>query len=114
MGIDVRNQENILLTCEHSVCSEMALCFVVVVVIIIIGGGDQFSESHSIIWKGQSKSNEFYKREQELYPSVQGSRVTNRSSFRIWRIHLHNPEAMVRTAQSNYLLTASSVYITNI
>lgn len=97
----------------NTVCAQKWHCdcvIVIVIIIIIIGNGDQFSESHSIIWKGQSKSNEFYKREHELYPSVQGSTVINRNSFRIWRIHLHNPEAMVRTAQSNYLLTASCVH----
>lgn len=67
------------------------------------GGGsrDQFPESHTIIWKGQGKANSI-KVSKNFYPSVQGSRVTNRSSFRICRIHcnhLHHPEEMVKIAQ---------------
>lgn len=75
-----------------------AVIVIIVVLIIIIGSGDQFPKSHTIIWKRQSKANQFYKGEQELYSSVQRPRVANKSSFRICRIHLHSPEELVKTA----------------
>lgn len=56
--IDVRNEESIFANLEHSVCSETAA---VTVVVIIIGSGDQIPESHTILWRGQGKANEFYK-----------------------------------------------------
>ena len=71
---------------------------IVIIVLLIIGSGDQFPKSHTIVWKGRGKANQFYKGEQELYPSVHRPRVINRSSFRICRIHLHSPEETVKTA----------------
>lgn len=53
----------------------------VVVVVVVLGGissssssssSDQFPESHTIIWKGQRKANEFYKGEQEFLPTCPG------------------------------------------
>lgn len=50
----------------------------VVVVVVLVGisssssSGDQFPESHTIIWKGQRKANEFYKGEQEFLPTCPG------------------------------------------
>lgn len=53
------------------------IVIVITVVAVVAGSGDPCPELHTIIWKGEGKANEFYKRKQELYPSVQGSRVTN-------------------------------------